>query len=108
MDKVQEKYKTYPISRGWGTAYFFFGIPACWSIGWLIARLVVHIQGVSSFEGANGFAVAFQTPAWALVLFILLWIGFFELRRYQNAIAGATVVFGICSIPAFSLLATLL
>jgi hypothetical protein len=68
-------------TRGLSVIYFLLSLFAPWPLAWELAQARVHAAGVSNFEGKSGFAAVMQTPAWAMLLMLGIWVAYLFIRR---------------------------
>ena len=75
------------LKVGLSAVYFLLSLLAPWPLAWRLAEALVQARHVSNFEGAAGFAVVMQTPAWAGLMMLGLWIVYFFIRRSEAVLS---------------------
>lgn len=82
--------------------YAIFALPACITLADRIAIAWVKAQGISTFEGADGYAwFEFMVPCTG-VLYSLFCAVLLVLRKRAPVLVGMTAVFAVLSIPALA------
>ncbi|TGM58508.1 hypothetical protein [Leptospira adleri] len=79
--------------------YFLSSLFTAGTIADHVAEAIVDWREVSNFEGASGFAYAFQLPVWFIIAFILLWILFLFIRKQPALVYSAILIYFGVSIP---------